>query len=102
MGCEMHGQCRRSPTTCLQIPTDEDLVKRDAPLCIPRMSATQSIGRFSTDGWGAYARHLDTAQHQVGKEHTQKIASKHLTLQTRLKRCVRRTICFSKTERMHD
>ena len=28
--------------------------------------------------------------------------SKHITLRTRIKRLVRRTICFSKTERMHD
>jgi insertion element IS1 protein InsB len=41
-------------------------------------------------------------QHAVGKQHTQKIESKHINLRTRLKRLVRRTICFSKTERMHD
>ena len=51
---------------------------------------------------GAYARHLDAAQHTVGKAHTQKIESKHINLRTRIKRLVRRTICFSKTERMHD
>jgi len=38
----------------------------------------------------------------VGKDHTQKIASKHINLRTRSKRLVRRTICFSKTEQMHD
>jgi insertion element IS1 protein InsB len=58
--------------------------------------------RYFTDGWGAYARHLDAAQHQVGKENTQKIESKHINLRTRMKRLVRRTICFSKTDRMHD
>jgi hypothetical protein len=31
-----------------------------------------------------------------------KIESKHINLRTRIKRLVRRTICFSKTERMHD
>ena len=36
------------------------------------------------------------------KEHTQKIESKHINLRTRIKRLVRRTLCFSKTERMHD
>jgi hypothetical protein len=46
--------------------------------------------------------HLDAEQHQVGKEHTQKIESKHINLRTRIKRLVRRTLCFSKTERMHD
>ena len=60
------------------------------------------ITRYFTDGWGAYERHLDATQHQVGKANTQKIESKHINLRTRIKRLVRRTICFSKTERMHD
>jgi insertion element IS1 protein InsB len=60
------------------------------------------ITRYFTDGWGAYERHLDAAQHTVGKANTQKIESKHINLRTRIKRLVRRTICFSKTERMHD
>ncbi len=60
------------------------------------------ITKFYTDGWGAYERHLDAEQHQVGKENTQKIESKHINLRTRIKRLVRRTLCFSKTERMHD
>ena len=60
------------------------------------------ITKFYTDGWGAYERHLDAEKHQVGKENTQKIESKHINLRTRIKRLVRRTICFSKTEQMHD
>ena len=60
------------------------------------------ITRFYTDGWGAYARHLETEQHEVGKAKTQKIESKHINLRTRIKRLMRRTICFSKTEHMHD
>src|SRR5215831_10963795 len=60
------------------------------------------ITRYYTDGWGAYERHLDAENHRVGKENTQKIESKHINLRTRIKRLVRRTICFSKTEQMHD
>ena len=60
------------------------------------------ITKYCTDGWGAYERHLDPEQHRVGKDQTQKIESKHINLRTRIKRLVRRTICFSKTERMHD
>jgi insertion element IS1 protein InsB len=60
------------------------------------------ITRFYTDGWGAYERHIDPEQHRVGKAHTQKIESKHINLRTRIKRLVRRTICFSKTTTMHD
>jgi hypothetical protein len=51
---------------------------------------------------GAYERHLNAEQHQVGKENTHRIASKHINLRTRIKRLVRRTLCFSKTEHMHD
>ena len=44
------------------------------------------ITQYSTDGWGAYERHIDTEQHHVGQENTQKIERKHLTLRTRIKR----------------
>ena len=57
---------------------------------------------YDTDGWGAYERHLDANKHRVGKDNTQKIESKHIKLRTRIKRVVRRTLCFSKTEQMHD
>jgi insertion element IS1 protein InsB len=60
------------------------------------------ITKFYTDGWGAYERYIDTKKHHVGKENTQKIESKHINLRTRIKRLMRRTICFSKTEQMHD
>ena len=60
------------------------------------------ITRFYTDGWGAYERHIVPQQHVIGKQHTQTIESKHINLRTRIKRLVRRTICFSKTECMHD
>jgi insertion element IS1 protein InsB len=60
------------------------------------------IIRYYTDGWGTYERHMAAEKHIVGKEHMQRIESKHITLRTRIKRLVRRTICFSKTEHMHD
>jgi insertion element IS1 protein InsB len=60
------------------------------------------ITRYYTDGWGTYERHVETEKHTVGKEYMQKIESKHINLRTRIKRLVRRTICFSKTEQMHD
>ena len=60
------------------------------------------ITKFYTDGWGAYERYIEAEKHQVGKENTQQIESKHINLRTRIKRLVRRTICFSKTEQMHD
>jgi insertion element IS1 protein InsB len=60
------------------------------------------LTRYSTDHWGAYTRHLDPDEHCPGKRNTQKIERKHLTLRTRMKRLVRKTICFSKTTQMHD
>ncbi len=55
-------------------------------------------GNHKTENSG----YIDPEQHTVGKENTQKIESKHLNLRTRIKRLVRRTICFSKTTTMHD
>ncbi len=60
------------------------------------------ITRFYTDGWGSYERHLDPEKHVVGKQNTQRIERKHLTLRTRIKRLTRKTICFSKSKQMHD
>lgn len=60
------------------------------------------IKRYCTDGWGAYVRHLLVESHEIGKRKTQRIEQKHLRLRTRIKRLVRKTICFSKTEEMHD
>lgn len=60
------------------------------------------IQQFYTDDWGAYERHLDQERHTIGKRNTQKIERKHLTLRTRIKRLARKTICFSKLEKIHD
>jgi insertion element IS1 protein InsB len=60
------------------------------------------ITRFYTDGWGAYERHIAPAQHTVGKQYMQTIERKHSNLRTRMKRLVRRTMCFSTTTTMHD
>lgn len=60
------------------------------------------ITQFYTDGWGAYERHLEPVFHTVGKANTQTIERKHLTLRTRIKRLARKTICFSKSEWLHD
>ena len=76
--------------------------KDDVFLQLQKLLEPFGITRFYTDGWGAYERHIDTEQHQVGKENTQKIESKHINLRIRIKRLVRRTLCFSKTEQMHD
>jgi len=56
----------------------------------------------STDHWGAYTRHLDPDVPSPGKRNTQQIERKHLTLRTRMKRLVRKSICLSKAIQMHD
>jgi len=76
--------------------------KDDVFVKLQKLLEPFGITKFYTDGWGSYERHLDADKHEVGKANTQKIESKHINLRTRIKRLVRRTICFSKTERMHD
>jgi insertion element IS1 protein InsB len=58
----------------------------DVCLKLQQLLAPCGITRFYTDGWGAYERHLAPEQHQVGKQQTQKIESKHINLRTRIKR----------------
>jgi insertion element IS1 protein InsB len=60
------------------------------------------ITRYDTDSWGASTRHSDADEHQPGKRHPQQIERKHLTLRTRIKRLMRKTICFSTSIQMHD
>jgi insertion element IS1 protein InsB len=40
------------------------------------------ITRYYPDGWGIYERHVNEEKHVVGKEHMQKIESKHSTIRT--------------------
>ena len=60
------------------------------------------IQKYCTDGWGAYERNIPHEKHEVGKRKTQRIERKHLRLRTRIKRLTRKTICFSRSEEMHD
>jgi len=71
-------------------------------LQLKALLAPLGIHHFYTDGADVYNRHLTPDQHTVGKRQTQKIERKHLTFRTRLKRFVRKTICFSKSMRLHD
>ena len=61
-----------------------------------------NIKRFYTNDWGAYERHIDREKREVGKRNTQKIERKNLNFRTWVKRLARKTICFSKLEKMHD
>lgn len=69
---------------------------------LKKMLEPFGIKTYYTDNLGTYERKLDKTEHEVGKRNTQKIERKHLTLRTRIKRLARKTICFSKLEKMHD
>ena len=60
------------------------------------------IDRYFSDDWGAYARHLPEERHYIGKDQTWKIERKNLNFRIHLKRLNRRTICYSKSELVHD
>ena len=55
-----------------------------------------------TDAWGADEACLPAEQRQTGKGPMQRLERKHLPLRTRLKRLMRKTICFSKKQFFHD
>jgi insertion element IS1 protein InsB len=76
--------------------------KDEVFLQLKGLLAPFGITKYYTDYWGAYTRHLEADAHQPGKRHTQHIERKHLTLRTRIKRLVRKTICFSRSTQMHD
>ena len=80
----------------LEKHTDEALLK------LKELLKPFGILHYYTDGWGGYERHIPEKQLTIGKRNTQKIERKHLTLRTRIKRLARKTICFSKSEIMHD
>ena len=60
------------------------------------------IRRYYSDAFACYCKLLPKKQHTIGKSDTQRIERKNLTLRTRIKRLARKTICFSKSLKMHD
>jgi insertion element IS1 protein InsB len=58
--------------------------------------------RYCTDAFDSYAKLLPESHHWVGKALTQDIERQNLNFRTHLKRLQRRTICFSKSQKMHD
>ena len=58
--------------------------------------------RFSTDRLPWYGQLIEAEHHWVGKEWTQRIERNNLNFRTHVKRLQRRTICFSKSQEMHE
>ena len=61
-----------------------------------------NIKTYYTDDWGSYSKYIPAEKHVIGKKNTQKIENKNLNFRTRIKRLARKTICFSKSELLHD
>ena len=66
-----------------------------------KLRGTQ-IEAFYTDDWQSYRKLLPAARHHVSKAGTRNIERNNLNFRTHLKRLERRTICFSKSDEMHD
>jgi IS1 family transposase/transposase-like protein len=60
------------------------------------------IDLYYSDDWGAYSRNLPASSHYIGKDKTWKIERKNLNLRIHIKRLNRKTICYYKSERIHD
>lgn len=60
------------------------------------------VTRYYTDDWQSYRKHIPPSKHIVGKADTWRIERRNLNFRTHLKRLNRKTICFSKDEKIHD
>ncbi len=69
---------------------------------LPVLLEPFGISRFYSDDWGAYERNTDPEKHEAGKKNTQKIERRNLNFRIWIKRLARKSICFSRIERMHD
>ena len=58
------------------------------------------ITRFYTDNWESYRNLIPEVRRWIGKRGTQRIERQNLNFRTHLKRLQRRTICFSKNQKM--
>ncbi|MGR5377210.1 IS1 family transposase [Vibrio harveyi] len=61
-----------------------------------------NLSFFFTDDISVYTKDLPRERHVVGKRFTQRIERTNLTLRSRLRHLVRKTIGFSKSEEMYD
>ena len=77
----------------------EDAVLKRLLLKVEHLPLRQSY----TDGLAAYARHLTCRyEHRVESGQTWRIERRNLNLRTHLKRLSRKTLCFSRSEVVHD
>ena len=60
------------------------------------------VTSYYTDDWRSYRKYIPLSKHIVGKADTWRIEKKNLNFRTHIKRLNRKTICFSKDEKIHD
>ena len=60
------------------------------------------FSHYCTDDWKTYSTCLPEDWHVVGKLFTQRIEHQNLTLSNRLKRLMRRAICFLRSVEIHN
>ena len=70
--------------------------------CLMKQMSRCQVSYFHTDGWPSYRRVLPQTRLSVSKGGTPQIERQNLNFRTRLKRLQRRTICFSRSEELHD
>jgi insertion element IS1 protein InsB len=58
--------------------------------------------RYYIDNRRSSRKYIPASKHIVGKADTRKTERKNLNFRTRLKRLNRKTICFSRDEKIHD
>jgi insertion element IS1 protein InsB len=60
------------------------------------------VARYYTDEWNSYSKYIPFSKHVIGKADTWRVERRNLNFRTHIKRRSRRTICFSKNEKIHD
>ncbi|MCP4570702.1 MAG: IS1 family transposase [FCB group bacterium] len=60
------------------------------------------ITRYYTDNRQSYRKYIPASKHIIGKADTWKIERRNLNFRTHIKRLNRKTICFSRDEKIHD
>ena len=58
--------------------------------------------RYYTDDRRSYRKYIPSEKHVIGKADIWKTERKNFNFRTHLKRLNRKTVCFSKDERIHD
>lgn len=70
--------------------------------CLMEKISVFPAARFYADDWKSYRKYIPPSKHVIGKSDTWRIERRNLNFRTHIKRLSRRTICFSKNEKIHD